>query len=104
MLEKTGQLFVKRWFQEEHCDCLPGQGAVDQLYTLAMLLEGEWVFAHPVYMCFIDMEKVYDHVTEVILWRVLREYGVDGFFLRVSRFLHCLSQSLVRFAGRLIPS
>ena len=35
----------------------PGSGTVDKLFTLAKILEGSWEFAHPVYMCFVDLEK-----------------------------------------------
>lgn len=37
-------------------------GTVDQLFTLADLLEVSWKFAHPVFMCFVDLEKAYKHV------------------------------------------
>jgi len=34
----------------------------DQLFTLVGLLGEAWEFAHPVYMCFVDLEKAYDRV------------------------------------------
>lgn len=39
-----------------------GSGTVDQLSTLAGLLQGSWQYDLQVYMCFVDLEKAYDHV------------------------------------------
>lgn len=42
-------------------------------------------FTQPVYMCFVDLEKAYDHVAQAVGGSqgvgVLREYGVDGLLL-----------------------
>ena len=65
----------------------PGRGTTDQLFTLARILEGAWEYAHPVYMCFVDLEKAYD--------RVLREYGVRGSLLRAIQSLYSQSESCV---------
>ncbi|KAF7640815.1 hypothetical protein LDENG_00012290, partial [Lucifuga dentata] len=43
---------VKSQIQEEQCGFRPGRGTVDQLFTLAWILEGAWKYAQPVYMCF----------------------------------------------------
>ncbi|KAI3375113.1 hypothetical protein L3Q82_021636 [Scortum barcoo] len=77
-----------------------GRGTLDQLYTLHRVLEGLWEFAQPVHMCFVDLEKAFDHVPCGILWGVLREYGVRGPLLRAVRSLYDRSRSLVRIAGR----
>lgn len=52
---------VELWVQEEQCGLHPGCETLDQLYTFAMVLEGSWEFAQPVYMCFVDLEKAFDH-------------------------------------------
>ncbi|KAL7878925.1 hypothetical protein AOLI_G00098990 [Acnodon oligacanthus] len=91
---------------------------MDQLFTLLQIVEGAWEFANlhstilPVYMCFVDLEKAYNRVPQVILWEVLREYGVLGLLLRAIRSLYsrndvvllveshgCLQRSLERFAA-----
>ncbi|KAK3526805.1 hypothetical protein QTP70_033550 [Hemibagrus guttatus] len=63
------------------------------------VLEGSWEFAQPVHMCFVDLEKAFDHVPRGILWEVLWEYGVRGPLLRAVRSLYNRSRSLVRIAS-----
>ncbi|KAI3370041.1 hypothetical protein L3Q82_024842 [Scortum barcoo] len=73
------------------------------LYSPLRVLEGLWEFAQPVHMCFVDLEKAFDRVPRgIILWGVLREYGVRGPLLRAVRFLYDRSRSLVRIAGRFL--
>jgi len=60
---------------------------------------GAWEFAHPVYMCFVDLEKAYDRVPRGILWGVIREYGVPGPLVRAIRSLYEQSASCVRILG-----
>ena len=53
-----------------------GHETLDQLFTLTRTLEGTWEVAQPVYMCFMDLERAFDHVPQDT-WRVvLRKYGV----------------------------
>ncbi|KAI3364724.1 hypothetical protein L3Q82_010853, partial [Scortum barcoo] len=60
------------------------------------VLEGLWEFAQPVHMCFVDLEKAFDRVPRgILLWGVLREYGVRGPLLRAVRSLYDRSRSLV---------
>ncbi|XP_029361366.1 copine-9-like [Echeneis naucrates] len=48
---------------------------MDQIFTLARILEGASEYAYAVYMCFVDLEKVYDPIPLDMLWEVLQEYG-----------------------------
>ncbi|KAK3544651.1 hypothetical protein QTP86_022466 [Hemibagrus guttatus] len=50
-------------------------------------------------MCFVDLEKAFDHVPHGILREVLWEYGVHGPLLRAVRSLYNRSMSLVRIAS-----
>ncbi|XP_075957732.1 E3 ubiquitin-protein ligase CBL-B-B isoform X1 [Anarhichas minor] len=87
---------VEPQIQEEQCGFRPGRGTVDQLFTLARLLEGFWEFAQPVYMCFVDLEKAFDRVPRGFLWGVLREYGVPDPLQWAIRSLYDCSRSCVR--------
>ena len=99
VLERRVRPIVEPQIEEEQCGFRPGRGTTDQLFTLARILEGAWEFAHPVYMCFVDLEKAYDRVPREILWGVLREYGVRGSLLRAIQSMYAQSESCVRVLG-----
>lgn len=73
----------------------PCHGRLDQLYSLARVLKGAQEFTQPVYVCFVDLEKAYDHAPQGVLCGVLWEYGVGGLLFWVIRSiwtragLHC---------------
>ncbi|KAK3527338.1 hypothetical protein QTP86_021955, partial [Hemibagrus guttatus] len=99
VLERRVRPLVEPRIQEEQCGFRPSRGTLDQLYTLHRVLEGSWEFAQPVHMCFVDLEKAFNHVPRGILWEVLWEYGVRGPLLRAIRSLYNRSRSLVRIAS-----
>ncbi|KAK3506577.1 hypothetical protein QTP70_009899 [Hemibagrus guttatus] len=99
VLERRVRPLVKPRIQEEQCGFCPSCGTLDQLYTLHRVLEGSCEFAQPVYMCFVNLEKVFDCVPCGILWEALWEYGVRGPLLRAVRSLFSRSRSLVRIAS-----
>ncbi|KAK3508160.1 hypothetical protein QTP70_015359, partial [Hemibagrus guttatus] len=99
VLERRVRPLVEPRIQEEQCSFRPNRGTLDQLYTLHRVLEGSWEFAQPVHMCFVDLEKAFDHVPRGILWEVLWEYRVRGPLLRAVRSLYNRSRSLVRIAS-----
>ena len=72
--------------------------AVEQFTSFSpfgRLLEDSREFAHPVFMCFVDLEKAYDCVLQGILWGVLREYGVPGLLLQAICSLYNQNESCI---------
>jgi len=72
-------------------------GLAMEWWTSSLLLQGcwggAWEFVHPVYMCFVDLEKAYDCLPQGILCGVLREYGVPGPLVQAIQFLYNQSDS-----------
>ena len=50
-------------------------------------------------MCFVDLEKAYDHFLQEKLWEVLWEYGIEGSLLRAIQSLYSQSESCDRVLG-----
>lgn len=50
---------------------------LDQLFTVTGFLEGSWEFVPPVYMGFVDMEKVFNHVPRGTLRVCVRGGGLQ---------------------------
>lgn len=83
MLEGRLQTTVDPQIQQEQHGSHPGRGRVDQNFTFAELLSELLEFASPVYICFVDMAKAYDHVLQSILWGLLPEYEGPDLHLNV---------------------
>ncbi|KAJ0041781.1 hypothetical protein NL108_013925 [Boleophthalmus pectinirostris] len=54
-------------------------------------------------MCFVDLEKAFDHVPRGVLWGVLWEYGVRGPLLRAVRSLYDPSRRCAGSKSDLFP-
>ena len=63
----------------------PGCSTTDQIFTLKQIFEKSREYGKDLFACFVDLEKAYDRVPQDKLWKVLREYGVDGQLLRATK-------------------
>lgn len=75
VLERRVRALVELRIQEKQYGFHPGWGTLDQFFTLSGILEDAWEFVQTVYMCFVDLEKTFDHVPRGVLWDVPREYA-----------------------------
>ena len=48
------------------------------------------------FACFVDLEKAFDRVPRDKLWKVLREYGVNGQLLYAINLFYCRPEVYVR--------
>ncbi len=72
VLEWRLWLIVEPLIKKELRRFHPGCRAMDQLITLACLLRASWEFAHPVYICFLDLEITYEPgPLGILFWGVL---------------------------------
>ena len=58
------------------------------MFVVRRLQELERARKIPLYMCFIDLQKVYDSVDRELLWLVLARFGVPEKMLSVIRQFH----------------
>ena len=64
--------------------------------NLPEILEKSWKYGKDLFVCFIDLEKAYDRVPRDKLWKVFREYGVNGQLLRAIKSFYCRPEVCVR--------
>lgn len=77
MLEKRVCPLVIPRMQEEQCIFHPVAEHLTSSLLSSRYLRGHGT-AHPLYMCFVHLEKAFDHVPKCFLWKVLLEYGVSS--------------------------
>lgn len=62
-------------------------------------LWGDLGMCFPVYMCFVDLENAYDHLSQHLFWELLQEYGVYQPMLCISQSPYECSESCVSILG-----
>lgn len=58
-------------FKRSRCGFCPVNATLDQLYMLSRIREVTLEFTELVYMYFVELKKVFDHVLQGGLWEVL---------------------------------
>ena len=75
-----------------------GWGTVDQIWLTRQVVERAREYHTPVYLCFIDLVKVYDAVDRAALLAVLRSYGVPNQLVNLVGELYTGTKCCVRTA------
>ena len=65
-----------------------------------LIFEKSWEYAKDVFACHVDLKKAYDQVPQNKLWRLLQEYGIDGYLLIAIKSFHCQPEICVRVDGK----
>ena len=64
--------------EDGQCGFRPIRSTIDQIFILKQIFKKSWEYGKDLIVCFVNLEKAYDRVPRHKLWKVLREYGVDG--------------------------
>ena len=85
---------MKSKLEDGPCGFRPGGSTTDRIFEKSREYDKN-LFAY-----FVHLEKAYDRVPRDKLWRVLREFGVDGQLLRGIKPFYCRPEVCVRVNGK----
>ena len=70
---------------EEQCGFRPHRSTTDMMFAVLTLQELGRKARVPLFLCFIDLQKVYDSVDRTLLWQVLARFGTPPQMIEVIR-------------------
>src|SRR5215510_8533254 len=80
---------------------MPGKSCVNQIFALRMIIEKHLAVGKKVFAVFVDLEKAYDKVNRVLLWRNLNSYRINRKLLNSVKAVYAGSRACVRANGHL---
>ena len=87
---------AKGLLPEEQCGFRPDRSTTDMMFVVRRLHEFGRKAGVSLFMCFIDLQKVYDTVDRTLLWQVLTRIGVPPQMIAVIRQFHDGMRACVR--------
>ena len=73
-----------------------GTGTRDQIANILGIMEKAREFHLNIYFCFIDYAKVFDHVDQNKLWKIIKEMGIPDHLTCLLRNLYAGQEATVR--------
>ena len=70
---------------EQQAGFRKNRSCTNQIATLRIILETSLEWKSPLYINFVDYEKVFDSVDRQTLWKLLRHYGIPGNIANIIR-------------------
>ena len=75
--------------REEQAGFRKGRGCTDQIFVVRHLMQQANEMKPRLSLCFVDFQKAFDSVSREMLGKVLRNYGVPDWIVKLVEELHC---------------
>ena len=75
---------------------MPGKGTTDAMFALRMLMEKYREGQRELHCVFVDLEKVYDRVSQEELWYCMRKSGIVEKYVQLVQDMYEGSETVVR--------
>ena len=87
---------LRNLLPEEQCGFRQHRSTTDMMFAVRRLQELGRKACVPLFLCFIDLQKVYDSVDRTLLWQVLTRFGTPPQMIEVIRQFHDGMRACVR--------
>ena len=81
---------------EMQCGFMSGRVTTDAIFIVRQLQEKHLTSNKPLYMAFVDLEKVFDRVPRDVIWWAKRKLGIDEWLVRLVQSMYTDVRSRVR--------
>jgi hypothetical protein len=86
---------------EEQAGFRAGRSCNDNTFVLKQLIDKQLSVGKDVHLLFVDLEKSYDNIPLIKLWKVLEETRISPTLIKTLRELHRRSVSYIKQGGLL---
>ena len=87
---------------EEQAGLRAGRSCNDNAFVLKQLIEKQLSIRKEVYLLFIELEKAYDNIPLIKLWKALEETGISSTWSKTVKELYRRSLSYIRTGRSLV--
>ena len=98
VLERVVEGFIRQRvvINDMQCGFMQGRGTTDAIFILRQLQEKHLVAGKPLYLAFIDLEKVFDRVPREVIWWSMRKLKIDEWLVRIVQSMYKEVRSRLR--------
>ena len=100
ILQERLQQLAKEELPESQCGFRKGRGCSDMIFTVRQLAEKAIEHQSKQFFLFVDLQKAYDSVPRMAMWRALEKLGVPDCIIDIIRSFHDGMHVQVRVNGR----
>ena len=74
---------------------------IEQIHILRRIIEGFSTNKFPLIITFIDFEKAFDSINRVVLWKILKIYGIPEKIIQAIKALYSDQKAVIKLGNQL---